>query len=225
MVLKEQNWLTLFPELQELASISGREVMEAMRPVTIRVGTPLFHDGEACENYLLILSGSARVQKLSENGQIITLYHLEGGQTCELTASCLMSGRRYPAEALAETDVRAILLPKIYFQEALNKSPQFRNYVFSEIDKGVQDLVSLVEEVSFGHMDRRLARCLLQAARSHDRIQITHHTLAEELGTAREVVSRILKDFERRGWVRLHRGCIDIADQKSLHDLAEHTIV
>ena len=225
MTLKERNWLDAYPELQKLSKLVGPDILQSASLVTVRAGLPLFRDGEACENYLLILEGSARVQKLSENGQIITLYHLEAGHACELTASCLLAGRSYPAEAIAETEVRAALLPKYYFQEALSRSPQFRSFVFSTIDKGMQDLVTLVEEVSFGQIDRRLARRLLLSARSGDRIQMTHHTLAEELGTAREVVSRQLKEFERQGWVRLHRGWIEIADKNALRELAEHTVV
>ena len=225
MTLKERNWLDAYPELQKLSRLVGPDILQSANLITVRAGMPLFRDGEACENYLLILEGSARVQKLSENGQIVTLYHLEAGHACELTASCLLAGRSYPAEAIAETVVRAALLPKNYFQEALSRSPQFRSFVFSTIDKGMQDLVTLVEEVSFGQIDRRLARRLLLSARSSDRIQMTHHTLAEELGTAREVVSRQLKEFERQGWVRLHRGWIEISDKNALRELADHTVV
>ena len=225
MTLKERNWLDAYPELQKLSRLVGPDILQSANLITVRAGMPLFRDGEACENYLLILEGSARVQKLSENGQIVTLYHLEAGHACELTASCLLAGRSYPAEAIAESEVRAALLPKSRFQEAVARSPQFRSFVFSTIDKGMQDLVTLVEEVSFGQIDRRLARRLLQSARYSDRIQMTHHMLAEELGTAREVVSRQLKEFERQGWVQLHRGWIEISDKNALRELSQHTVV
>jgi CRP/FNR family transcriptional regulator len=225
MIIKEGKILESFPVLRELLALERLEIRQALQLTTVHAGMPLFRDGEACENYLLILEGSAKVQKLSDNGQIITLYHLQGGQVCELTTSCLLAGKSYPAEAIAESDVRAVLLPKILFHEALSLSPQFRSFVFSSVDKGMHDLVALVEEVTFGHMDRRLARRLLKAAHSRRRIQVTHNILAEELGTAREVVSRLLKEFEGHGWVRLHRGWIEITDKNSLQDLAEHTAV
>lgn len=225
MALKERNGLDTHPELRKFAELAGAEALQVIRLITVRPGKPVFRDGEPCEHYLLMLEGSARVQKLSESGQIITLYHLAAGDACELTTSCLLAERSYPAEAVAETEVRAALLPKVHFQEALARSPQFRSAVFSTIDKGMQDLVTLVEEVSFGPMDRRLARCLLQSARDSNRLQMTHHSLAEELGTAREVVSRQLKEFEHRGWVRLHRGWIEITDRNALHQISHRSAV
>jgi len=225
MALKERNYLDEYSSLRTLSQLVDPDILRAIRLITIPAGRPLFRDGEACENYLLILEGSARVQKLSENGQIITLYHLEAGHSCELTASCLLAERSYPAEAIAETDVRAAMLPKIYFHEALSRSPKFRRYVFSSIDKGMHDLVTLVEEISFGQMDRRLARRLLLSAGNGNRLHMTHHTLAEELGTAREVVSRLLKDFEHHGWVRLHRGWIEITDKDALRELSTRAAV
>ena len=225
MVAIDRKILESSPVLRELAALAEGDVVQALRVTTIQAGAPLFRNGEACENYILILTGSAKVQKLSESGQIITLYHLQAGQACELTTSCLLAGKAYPAEAIAESTVQAVLLPKVYFHKALSLSQQFRGLVFTAVDKGMNDLVALVEEVSFGHMDRRLARRLVEAARSGKRIEITHNILAEELGTAREVVSRLLKEFESRGWVRLHRGWIEITDVNSLRDLTEHTVV
>ena len=98
---------------------------------------PLFRDGEACENYLLLLEGSAKVQRLSASGQVITLYHLQAGQCCELTISCLLAGKAYPAEAVAESEVYVALLPKSVFHEVLSRSPQFRGSVFSAVEKGM----------------------------------------------------------------------------------------
>ena len=117
----------------------------------------------------------------------------------------------------------AILIPKADFQEALAQVPDFRNFVFSSLDKGMNELIGLLEDVSFGRMECRLARRLLQVADSTNRIEVTHQALAEELGTAREVVSRLLKEFEHQGWVRLHRGRVEIINRQHLHSLAQQT--
>jgi CRP/FNR family transcriptional regulator len=219
MPIKELEQLQRFPAVQALAKLAGEEIVAVMRLITVQPGESLYQHGQPCEYYLLILSGSVRVQKLSEKGQVITLYHLAAGRACELTTTCLLGGKKYPAEAVAETNVQAILIPKADFQQALARMPAFRDAVFSSIDKGMNDLLGLLEDISFGRMDARLARYLLQAGGEQGRIKVTHQTLAEELGTAREVISRLLKSFEQQGWVRLHRGWIEITERHHLHDL------
>ena len=225
MAEKDAQWLNSFPALGKITDPVWDKIVKQARQIRVEPGEPVFRDKEACENYLLVVDGSVKVQKLGVNGQIITLYHLQRGQACELTTACLLGGKAYPAEAIAETPVRAVLIPKAQFQEALSRIPPFREFVFSSVDKGMNVLITLVEQVAFGHMDCRLARCLLQRGDSGDRLSVTHHVLAEELGTAREVVSRLLKEFERLGWVRLRRGCIEIVDRKNLQSLAEHIVV
>ena len=223
MSMKGRDFLEKYPALQEFCDLAGNKLVEAMRVITVQPGMSLYQHGQACENYLLILSGSVRVQKLSEKGQVITLYHLVAGRACELTTTCLLGGKNYPAEAVAETEVQAILIPKADFQEALAQVPNFRHFVFSSIDKGMTDLIGLLEDVSFGRMDCRLARRLLQLADDTHPIVVTHQALAEELGTAREVISRLLKGFEHHGWVSLHRGRIEIIDWQYLRSLAQQT--
>lgn len=221
MSMKGRDLLEKYPALQEFCKLEGTKLVDAMRLITVQPGVSLYQHGQACENYLLILSGSVRVQKLSEKGQVITLYHLVAGRACELTTTCLLGGKNYPAEAVAETEVCAILIPKTDFQEALAQVPDFRNFVFSSIDKGMNELIGLVEDVSFGRMDCRLARRLLQLADAVHPIDVTHQALADELGTAREVISRLLKGFERQGWVRLQRGRVEIIDWRHLRSLSQ----
>ena len=223
MSMKARDLLEKYPALKDIYKLGGAKLADAMRLISVQPGESLYQHGQACENYLLILSGSVRVQKLSEKGQVITLYHLVAGRACELTTTCLLGGKNYPAEAVAETAVQAVLIPKADFQEALARIPDFRNFVFSSIDKGMHELIGLVEDVSFGRVDARLARRLLQLAESAHPVEVTHQTLAEELGTAREVISRILKGFERQNWVRLHRGQVEIIDWRRMRDLEKQT--
>jgi CRP/FNR family transcriptional regulator, anaerobic regulatory protein len=212
-----------YPVVRELSMLAGPKLVDAIQLTKVQPGMSLYQQGQPCENYLLILTGLVRVQKLSETGRIITLYHVEAGHACDLSTTCLLGGKNYPAEAIAETEVQAILIPKTNFQEALAQMPDFRKVVFSSVDKSMNELIGLVEDLSFGRMDCRLARRLLQFAESPKHIDVTHQFLAEELGTAREVISRLLKDFEHQGWVRLHRGRVEIIDLHHLRSLAQQT--
>jgi CRP/FNR family transcriptional regulator len=163
-----------------------------------------------------VLKGSLRVQKLTDNGHEIVLYHVGPGQSCRLTNSCLLGGQRYPAEAYTETEVELLSVPKAAFRQLLDKSSALREEIFTSIDDAMGDLVRLVEDIAFGQLDHRLAQFLLSHARQQSRLEITHQELATELGTAREVISRLLKEFERNGWVKLHRGSVEINERESL---------
>lgn len=213
--------LDAFPALRDIGDPVWHRVIRSAQPISVSAGTVLFRGGEACENYLLVLDGVVKVQKVSESGHEIILHRIQAGQVCELTTSCLLADADYPAEAIAETKVHALLIQKTHFYEAMSGSPGFRKFVFSSLDHGVHELVQLIEEVAFGHMDSRLAKHLLDLAGSQKIIQGTHYDLAVELGTAREVVSRLLKDFEHHGWVRLHRGNLEILDHDSLRELCK----
>ncbi|OOZ38844.1 Crp/Fnr family transcriptional regulator [Solemya pervernicosa gill symbiont] len=191
-----------------------------LQPVTIAAGQTLFREGDACQNYLLVIDGSVRVQKLSESGREIVLYRVESGETCILTTSCLLSHCDYNAEAITETAVEAIALPQSTFDQALTASDQFRDFVFDAFGSRIAGLVTLIDAVAFGRMDIRLAQLLLEMTPTEGTITTTHQLLARELGTAREVISRLLKEFERHGWVALSRGHVSLLDRSELIKLA-----
>ncbi len=213
-------WLDAFPKLAALEPNARDRLVAEAHPVTLPAGITLFRDGDACTNYLLVLDGSVRVQKTSSNGREITLYRVGDGQTCILTTSCLLAGEHYPAEGVTETEVRAIALPGALFQALLAGSTGFRQFVFAVYARRIADLITLVEEVAFERMDLRLAARLRDGADRDGMVNATHQELATELGTAREVVSRLLKDFEHRGLVALHRGRIELQDRDALAHLA-----
>ncbi len=217
---RNPSWLTTFPTLDAIEDPAWRAAAAAARVATFPPGAPLYQSGEDCESFILIIEGAVKVEKVSETGQEITLYHLRPGQICELTTSCLMGGRCYHADAIAETAVRAALIPKTAFQEALSHSEAFRNYVYDTVEQGMSSLLELLETVISTPTGRRLARHLV-AQKDSPSIKTTHHEIAAELGTAREVISRLLKEFEHHGWLRLHRGHIDIIDPDALRRLAE----
>ncbi len=210
-----------FPALQDLGKTAYRLLAESASAVTLPPGTKAFEAGGSCENYLMLGSGRVRVQQVTESGREIVLYRVGGGETCILTTACLLAHENYSAEAIAETEVSALVVPRSCFERLLAESPPFRDFVFTAYAHRITDLMLLVQEVAFGHMDIRLAQRLLALRDAAAVVPMTHQDISVELGTAREVVSRQLKEFERRGWVRLERGRIHILDEAALAALAE----
>jgi len=184
-----------------------------------------FREGDEVRQFALVGSGRIRVFKSAESGREITLYHVGPGECCLLNISCLTSGSRIPATAQAETALTAFLVPGETFRDWLGRNPELRTYVFDLLANQLSMVMALVEEVAFRRMDRRLAEYLLAegatAPGSGGAVHATHEQIAVELGSAREVVSRLLKEFERMGAVVLHRGRIDLADAALLKGVAQ----
>ncbi len=220
--MSAQSWLKAFPELADINDPAWANMLEKANVVTVPKGAILFRDGDACGGYVLVIEGTIRVQKTDPQGREIVLYRVEEGQTCMLTTTCLLAQQHYPAEGIAESETRLCLLPVAEFNHALAGSEGFRRFVMATIGKRISDLMLLIEDVAFGRMDQRLARLLISRAdyEKSSTLTYTHQGLATELGTAREVVSRILKDFERRNLVELRRGEVEVLNVVALGTLA-----
>ena len=203
------DWRRALPDLAAQADAALEAIMNSARRVHLPADVPAFVDGSRCESYLLVVEGRVRVQAHGRNGRDITLYRVEPGQSCILTTSCLLSGDPYPAEGISETEVTAVALPAGLFQRGLNESAAFRRYVFRNYGQRLSALIGRLEEVAFERIESRLGQALLARHTDGGAIVTTHQQLASELGTAREVVSRELKRFQSRGWVRLGRGRIE----------------
>ena len=214
------NWQQSFPHLYELNDAVINDLMNNAGKISMPAKATAFHQGDACSNYLLILSGRIKVLTRAENGREIVLYRLGDGDSCVLTTSCLFGNARYPAEGITETEVTALAIVAEKFHDAIQQSKPFREFVFSSFSSHLGSLIALVEEVAFGKLDIRLARHLLKHCTDITTIETTHQQLATELGSAREVISRQLKDFESRGWLKLHRGSIEILDKQSLEEIS-----
>jgi CRP/FNR family transcriptional regulator, anaerobic regulatory protein len=170
---------------------------------------------DKCRNYLIVKSGMIRVSVVADTGRELILYHVGPGETCVLTAACLMSGTEYEAEGTAESDTDAYILPKSVFDEVMTVSPEFRQFVFSSFGERLHTLIALVQEITVKHVDRRLAKLLLVRA-ENGVLAMTHQSIAQELNSAREVVTRLLNDFAGRGWVSLERGKVILHDVEAL---------
>ena len=216
------DWTASVPAIALLDEQSRERLLGLTRPISAPAGTRIFGVGSPCNAYLILLSGQLRVQKVGENGREIVLYRVEPGETCILTTVCLLGGTDYDAEGVAETDIEGQALPVAGFRELLAQSATFRDFVFKTYGTRISSLLMLIEEVAFGRIDQRLAASLLQIGKGNNQVDATHQQLAVELGTAREVVSRQLKEFERRGWVQLGRGHLVLLNNRALELLAKN---
>lgn len=210
------DWIDQFPGLSRLDASLRKPLTERSRIITVPAGTVIFGPGKAPENLLLLLSGVVRVQQVSESGREIVLYRVHAHESCVLTTACLLAYEDYSAEGIAETDVSAAAIPRNVFEDMIVRSSVFRSFVFTAYSKRITDLFMVIEEIAFQRMDIRLAQKLLELESDTGDIQLTHQQLATELGTAREVVSRQLQEFQRRGWIAATRGRITVRDHGAL---------
>jgi len=216
-----EAWIDRFPQLAALPAEDRRLLTERAAKVALPAGATIFAPGVAAESFLLVLDGTVRVQQVAPSGgREIVLYRVSGGETCIMTTACLLSDERYAAEGIAETEVKAVAIPKTAFEDAVARSAGFRRLVFADYAQRISDLMHVVEEVAFERLDKRLAQRLLDLAGADGVVSATHQDLAAELGTAREVVGRQLKELERRGWVSLARGRIGLREPGRLRTLA-----
>jgi CRP/FNR family transcriptional regulator len=213
-------WLDTFPQLKAVEDPAWMKVVQNMREVALSADTELFTCGNDSKHFILLLSGAVRVYQTFENGREMVLYHLQAGECCSLTISTLLSNARYSASGIAESEVRVVLIPKRDFCSVFDASTGFRRYVCAELGKRFHDLLFLLEGLGKRNVELRLARWLLDNRTESDCIVASHRELASELGTAREVISRHLKEFEKKGLVRLSRKFIELADISALDDRA-----
>lgn len=190
--------------------------------VSLKRGQNICHEGDSCSQLALVMSGSARVFKLAESGREITLYRVEPGECCILTASCMLSQRVFPANATVETDLDAVLIPEARVLKWMTSSVSWRRFLWNLLAERLGDVISLVEEVAFRRMDERLGEYLANHGVEKGPVLLaTHSQIAADLGTSREVISRMLKDFELRGLLRLSRGRIELGDLQSLRNQSD----
>ncbi len=211
-------------EVPALAGLDapGRALLGALsHAMTAPAGMRVFGEGSPCQAFLIVSSGQIRVCKTGETGREIVLYRVGPGETCIVTTACLMTGTDYDADGVAESDIVAQALPLPGFMRLLAQSAGFRQFVFAAYGARIADLLLRIEEVAFGKIDQRLAAMLGERADAHGLLAMTHYDMAVELGTAREVVSRQLKEFERNAWVRLGRGQMQLTNAKALAALAQ----
>ncbi len=214
------NWRSVIPELDKSADEITCRLLDSSKIISLKRNSTVFHQGDACNNYLIILNGKVKVFTRAENGREILLYRLFQGDSCVITTSCLFGHKNYPAEGKTETEVTALVIPVNQFNDVLKYSEIFREMVFSAFSSHLSELITLVEEVAFGKLDIRLAKHLLKQRDENNILRSTHQNMATELGTAREVISRQLKDMESKGYIEINRGNIKINDVHALQNIS-----
>jgi CRP/FNR family transcriptional regulator len=208
--------LALYPVFETLPPAAVQSLRSAAQPMQVPEGAVLFDEHQACQGFPFLLSGAVRVVKRSANGRELPLYRVLPGESCIVTSSCLLGHRDYNACGVTEGATELVFLPKPAFDELL-AHPPFREFVFHLFADRISDLMQLVEEVAFRKLDQRLANLLLGRGQV---LRLTHQQLADELGSVREMVSRLLKSFAEQGLVRLGREQVEIVDPAGLRRLA-----
>lgn len=224
-MLSESQWreaATVLPFLADPAAEVSRAFIAQASFARLPAAATVFEEGDVCSAFAILAQGQVRVFKIGESGREITLYRFARGESCILTASCILSDRQFPAIATVEEPAEAFVVPYAAFQQWVDRFPPWRDYVFQLLSRRLATVLAIVDEVAFRRMDVRIAEFLLRHAPPEtNALALTHQQLATELGTSREVVSRILADFAAGGLVQLSRGSVSILDRPGLARRAE----
>ena len=210
--------LALYPSLRSLPAEQLAALGQQMAQRDLPAGTQLFSERQDCMGFPLLLAGTIKVVKSTASGREMLLYRVDPGGSCIISSSCLLAHSAYSARGVAETPLSLLLLPASLFERLLGENRLFRDFVFHLFAERIAALMQLVEEVAFHRLDQRLAKLLLARGQS---TRSTHQALADELGSVREIVSRLLKSFAAQGLVALGREQITIIDHTGLQQLAE----
>ena len=212
-----------YPELANIDDVAWATAIRTARQIKAPRGTTLMRGNAPMQQFMLLLTGTIRVYTPSKSGREITLYRVNPGDLCILSLNSLYQNRNYGVFAEAETDIYALGISAQDFQSVLNESEEFRNFVLSALNARLCDLMCLIQDTAFENLDLRLARLIDRLSKQGEslRVDITHQALARELGSTREMISRILKEFEQRKIIKLSRGFIDILSAESLKQLQD----
>jgi len=210
--------LQRYPMLQTLPAARLEDLLSNATGMRLPAGTVIFDENQPCQGFPLVISGNIRVIKAAANGRELQLYRVEPGESCILTSSCLLGHSSYHARGLVEQDVEMVVLPPTVFRTLLAAHEPFRDYIFSLFSERLTNMMQLVSAVAFQKLDQRLAALLV---RKPSPIHTTHQALADELGSVREIVSRLLKSFAEQNWIKLGREQIEIVNAAALKEFSE----
>ncbi|HED33157.1 MAG TPA: Crp/Fnr family transcriptional regulator [Gammaproteobacteria bacterium] len=213
-----QEIRSAYPELGDIDDTEWQNTITHARVFEAPPETTLFSGDTICDNFMLILDGVIRVYQTAEDGREKTLYRVEAGGLCILSLNSLLKNRSFNAIATAESSIKALIISPENFKRIMNDSEIFRSYIFCTLTDRLCETIYIIQETSFNHLNMRLA-CLLGGLFERNKgplLKITHQKIAHELGTTREVISRILKEFERQNCIKLSRGHIELSSARGL---------
>lgn len=208
------------PLLRGADAALARDFMRQAYLARIPAGRDVFVEGDRAASIALLLSGSVRVYKIGASGREITLYRFGLGESCVLTANAILSQQTFPAIATVEQDAEAAMVPADVFREWVGRYEAWRSFIFDLLSQRLVEVLEVVDDVVFRRMDARLAAFLAARSQVENPMQITHQEIAAELGSAREVISRLLDDFVHQGWIHSSRGVVEVLDAAALHKRA-----
>ena len=208
------------PILQQAEPRLVRDFIQMTSFARIPAGRDIFIEGDEVAAIAVLISGVVRVYKIGESGREITLYRFGLGESCILTANAILSRQAFPAIAIVEQDAEAVMIPADALRDWVQRYDLWRGFVFDLLSQRLVTLMEVVDEVAFRRMDARLADFLLKRSQIENPVQITHQEIAYELGSSREVISRLLEDLSSQGMINLGRGRIEVLDQTGIKSLA-----
>jgi CRP/FNR family transcriptional regulator, anaerobic regulatory protein len=208
-----ERFLEIFGPLvpaEEWPPAERRALLGTLRFRELESGTTILREGQACSSLPFVLEGAIRVYKTAESGREITLYRIERGQSCILSAGCGRGISSFPATAVAEEGASAAFMPAETVRRLFAEGASFRDFVLEQYSRRMAEVMELVEEIAFRRVDERLAQWLSErsSAAESGLVVATHQELADHVGSSREVVSRILKDWEQRKALEISRGSL-----------------
>ncbi len=209
--ITKKTFLEIFPFFRKGSLEAVKDILSAAMYEALPADTMMQLEGQPCDRLGLMLSGVKRIYKASKSGREITLYEVGPGEACILNASCILSNTVCSVNAASVTDVAMLCLPAKDFRELAAKYEEVRKFIFTAISQSFASVTELIKEVAFGKMDERLLDYLVEKS-EHRKLPATHQKIADDLGTAREVVSRLLREFERKGILRLSRNLIELTN-------------
>ncbi|VAW58406.1 transcriptional regulator, Crp/Fnr family [hydrothermal vent metagenome] len=212
-----------YPELGEINDMGWKNTITHARMFEAPPETTLFNGNTACNNFMLILDGIIRVYQTAEDGREKTLYRVEAGNLCILSLNSLLKSKTFNAIAVTESSLKTLIISPEDFKRSMNELETFRDFILGTLTDRLCETIYIIQETAFNHLNMRLA-CLLGGLFERNKsplLKITHQEIAHELGTTREVISRILKEFEKQNCVKLSRGHIELSSAKGLQWFSE----
>lgn len=212
------DWRQYYPQLASITDPAWVEAIQHLEPITVSGGTQAYVAGEECRSFLLLLDGIIRVYASGRGGREIVLYRIQPGEFCILSLVSFLQGSSFPASAVTENQVQALIMDRNVFCRTMKKSPALCNIMMMELSNRIIETINRVQELAFEPLDIRMANLLCRRFREENgtTIEITHSQLAQELGTTREVASRMLKDLERGSYIILSRGKVRLHDNDAI---------
>lgn len=207
----------ILPFLDDEAAPLTRAFVAEATLLRFPSGATVFEEGDLCSAFAILAAGQVRVFTIGETGREITLYRFARGESCILTASCILSEQQFPALATVEEPAEAFVISHLAFQRWIDEYQPWRTYVFQLLARRLSTVMAVIDEVAFHRMDTRVAELLLRRLTpTGGPITLTHQQIAAELGSSREVITRLLADFAAAGLVQVGRGTIAVLDREGL---------